>query len=603
MNHEKTIYLDGKSLTIEDILNIAEKGYKVAIPESIKIEIIKKRNQLDEQLKKYPEIKIYGTNCLHGDLKYVDVDVETLEKYQWKYINVHNCATGNPLPIKVVRAMMVIRLNSFAKALSGMRWETIQLMMDMLNKGITPLVLEEGSVGASGDLVPLAMISAVLIGLEEAQAYYGPKGKEELLFARDALNKAGLEPTTLGAKEAMGLTNGSNFIAAMSVFAIRDAENLIKNASIAGALSLEAIRGEKDAFSETINNNRPHNGQLKIAKQISKLIDKSKRLTPEAQLHPFTNEDEVNNIKSIIEQNVSIFTEEQSKTLEKLLKEKEGDVRVQDRYSFRGIPQVHGVTLEALDRVKEVIEIEINSATDNPLFEEVSIEEMKVGIKKEIFEKLQRDGVKKLIKGFSGANFHGQPLAAVIDYLKITLTSVSLISDKRSFSLLDERLSYGLPADLAYNTEDADGGLMIVQYAGAARAAENRVLSTPASVMSISTAANQEDFVSMGNIGAVHLHKIIHNLQVIIAVELLCALRGIQLTFDKLPDNLRSLGNGTKIVYDYLSKDDKLPVGKENVNLKDHYLRKDMDKMIEIVSLGELVDLLPDVFKEEKSDE
>ncbi len=565
MNQEKTFYLDGKSLTIEDIIKIAEKGYKVAIPQDIKDDIIDKRKKLKKQLEKYPEIKIYGTNRLHGDLKYVDVDFDTLTKYQRKYINVHNCATGNPLSIEVVRAIMVIRLNSFAKALSAIRWETIQLMMDMLNEGVTPLVLEEGSVGASGDLVPLAMISAVMIGLDEAEAYYNGK----LLPARDALNKAGLEPTTLGAKEAMGLTNGSNFIAAMAVFAIRDAENLINNASIAGALSLEAIRGEKDAFSEVINKNRAQKGQLIIASRIRGLINGSDRMSPEAQKHSFT-------------------------------REKDWDVRVQDRYSFRAIPQVHGATQEALERIKEVIEIEINSATDNPLFKEVSIEEMKVGIRKEIFEKLQSDGVEKLIKGFSGANFHGQPLAAVIDYLKITLTSLGLISDKRSFSLLDEGLSYGLPADLAFDTEDADGGLMIVQYAGAARAAENRVLSTPSSVMSISTAANQEDFVSMGSNGAVHLHKIIHNLQVIIAVELLCALRGLQLTFDKLPKDLRSLGKGTSIVYDYLSKDDKLPIGKENENLKDHYLRKDMDKMIEIVKSGELINLIPDMFPKEK---
>lgn len=559
------IELNGNSLSIKDVINIAVNDYQVEIPSEIEEEIKNKRLKLEEQLKEYPEIKIYGTNCLHGDLKYIDVDFETLEKYQVKYIKVHNCGTGVPIPIEVVRAIMVIRLNSFVKGLSGMRWETIQLMLDMLNNGVTPFVLEEGSIGASGDLIPLAMISAVMIGLDEAEAYYDGK----LLSAKEALTKSGLKPTTIGAKEAMGLTNGSNFIAAMAVFAIRDAENLIKNASIAGALSLESIRGEKDAFSELINENRPQKGQLQIANQIRELIKDSDRMSPEAQKHNFT-------------------------------REKDWDVRVQDRYSFRGIPQVHGVTLEALDRVKEVIKIEINSATDNPLFEEVDIEKIKSSISKEIFQKLVNNDKKKIIKAYSGANFHGQPLAAVIDYLKITLTSLGLISDKRSFSLLSEELSYGLPADLAFETKDADGGLMIVQYAGAARAAENRVLSTPSSVMSISTAANQEDFVSMGSNGAVHLHKIIHNLQVIIAVELLCALRGLQLTFDKLPKDLRSLGKGTSIVYDYLSKDDKLPVGKENENLKDHYLRKDMDKMIEIVKSGELVGLIPYVFKTNK---
>jgi histidine ammonia-lyase len=551
---EQTVILDGKSLTIEDVINIAEKGYKVEIPKTIEEDIIEKRTKLETQLEKYPEIKIYGTNRLHGDLKYVDVDFNILEKYQEKYIKVHNCATGAPIPEKVVRAIMVIRLNSFGKGLSGMRWETIQLMLDMLNRGVTPLVLEEGSVGASGDLVPLAMISAVMIGLEEAQAYY----KSELLPATEALKKAGLKPTKLGAKEAMGLTNGSNFIAAFSVFAIRDSENLIKHASIAGALSLEAIRGEKDAFSELINENRPHPGQKKTALEIRNLIKNSKRISPEAQIHFFTR-------------------------MEKY------DVRVQDRYSFRAIPQVHGVVVEAIEKLKEVVEIEINSATDNPLFKEVDIDEMRVGIKIEIYEKLKNDNITKLIKGFSGANFHGQPLATVIDYLKIAITGLGLISDKRSFSLLDERLSYGLPADLALSTKDADGGLMIVQYAGAARAAENRVLSTPSSVMSISTAANQEDFVSMGANGALHLKKIIENTEKIIAIELLCALRGLQLTFDKLPENLRSLGEGTGKVFNHLSENIELRNSKDK--LEDHYLMTDMKEMLSILKSGVLVKL------------
>lgn len=560
---KQTIILDGKSLKIEDVINIAENGCEVEISESIQEGIKENRAKLEAQLEKYPEIKIYGTNSLHGDLKHVDVDFGILEKYQEKFIKVHNCASGAPIPEKVVRAIMVIRLNSFAKGLSGMRWETIQLMLDMLNCGVTPVVLEEGSVGASGDLVPLAMIGAAMIGLKEAKAHYN----SELLPAAEALNKAGLKPVKLGAKEAMGLTNGSNFIAAFSVFAIRDAENLIKHASLAGALSLEAIRGEKDAFSELINENRPHSGQLNIAEEIRNLIRNSKRISPEAQIHPFTGQEKY-------------------------------DVRVQDRYSFRAIPQVHGVVVEAIDRLKQVVEIEINSATDNPLFQEVGIEEMKVGIKDEIYGKLKSDNVTKLIKGFSGANFHGQPLATVIDYLKVAITSLGLISDKRSFSLLDERLSYGLPADLALSTKEADGGLMIVQYAGAARAAENRVLSTPSSVMSISTAANQEDFVSMGANGALHLKKIIENTEKIIAIELLCALKGLQLTFDKLPENLRSLGDGTGKIYSYLSEIEIFR--KSDDRLADHYLMTDMDEMLKILKSGKLVDIVSRVLSKKE---
>ena len=263
--------------------------------------------------------------------------------------------------------------------------------------------------------------------------------------APQAMSKAGIGVIKLSAKEAMGLTNGSNFISALGVFAVRDAERLIKNASISAALPLEAIRGEQDAFSKLINDNRPYKGQEQIAAQIRSLIRGTKRATAKARLVSFPNQYE-ESVKA----------------------------RVQDRYSFRAIPPVHGTALDAVRRLRQDISIEINSATDNPLFS-VDLEGN--------------------FKAFSGANFHGQPLAAVIDYAKLSLTALSLITDKRTFSLLDKHLNFGLPGDLAKNPTKGDTGLMITQYAGAARAAENRVLSTPASVMSISTSANQEDFV------------------------------------------------------------------------------------------------------------
>jgi histidine ammonia-lyase len=549
MTEQGTVYLDGETLTVEDVIDVAENGYEVAFKDGIREKMTALRKQLDTQLRDHPEIKIYGTNMLHGDLKDVEVSPALLKQYQEKYIKVHNCGTGKPLPEKWVRAIMVIRLNSFAKNLSAMRWETCKLMLDMLNKKVTPWVLEEGSVGASGDLVPLAMIGAVMIGLPEAKAYYNGKlygskkdGDDEDGGSLQAFKEAGLEITELDAKEAMGLTNGSNLIAAGAVFAIRDAESLLKNASLASALSVEAIRGEQDAFSELINENRRHPGQLKIARQMRNLLKDSKRADREAQLFKLPGQPE-DTVK----------------------------VRVQDRYSFRAVPQVHGPVYESIEKLREVVFIEINSATDNPLFDFSSGES---------------------VEAKSGANFHGQPLAAVIDYVKITLTALGLISDKRSFSLLKERLSYGLPANLAYETSQADGGLMVTQYAGAARAAECRVLSTPASVMSLSTAASQEDFVSMGSIGILHLKKIIENVQTIIGIELLCALRGIQLTHDKLPERMQTLGKGTKKVYDKLGKE--LGEDLEEIG-PDRYLRTDMEKTIALVKSGTLVEQVADL--------
>ncbi|HMK27503.1 MAG TPA: aromatic amino acid ammonia-lyase [Chitinophagaceae bacterium] len=542
MATKKTVTLDGSTLTIDDIINVAEKGYAVELGEGSRKKIIAGRRKLEKQLRERPDIAVYGTNRLHGDLKNIAVQNSLINSYQVKYIKVHNCGTGDPVPVEIVRAMMVIRLNSFAKGLSGMKLDTCQLLVDMLNKKVTPWVLEEGSVGASGDLVPLAMIGAVMIELDEAQAYFVRKdsnGEKELMPAKKALRKAGLKKIKLGAKEAMGLTNGSNFISAFAVFAVRDTERILRSASISAALSLEAIRGEQKAFSELINEGSDrHEGQIVIAKQIRKLIEGSKRCSRKAQEHKFGGK-----IK--------------------------GEERVQDRYSFRCAPQVHGALYEAIDKMKKTLSKEINSATDNPLFQ---------------FDRTGEDGG---VLFASGGNFHGQALAAPIDYLKITLTSLGLITDKRAFSLLDQRLSFGLPADLANDTSKADGGLMVLQYAGAARAAENRVLSTPASVMSVSTAANQEDYVSMGSVGVIHLRKIIYNTQILVGIELLCALRGLQLTYNKLPKGLRELGKGTQKVYNELSKPSHFPPEKT-----DRYLRTEMMRSIELVKSGKLIELV-----------
>lgn len=547
MEGHHTVYLKGRKLTIEALINVAEKGYKVDFPKSVRKKISKGRKKLEKQITQNPEIAIYGTNRLHGDLKDKAIPIEKIVAYQIKYIHTHNCGTGKPLPVKIVRAMMVARLNSFAKGMSGIKMDTCQLMLDMLNKGVTPWILEEGSVGASGDLIPLSMLGAVLIGLSEAKAYY----QGRLLSADIVLQMAGLQPVTLGAKEAMGISNGTNFISAWAAFSVRDIDRLLNNACITTALSLEAIRGEKRAFSTLIHEkSHRHKGQIHTAQQLRQLIQRSKRMSKAAQEHPFTGD-------------------------------QKGSERVQDRYSFRCMPQIQGAAYEALQVLKKTVEVEINSTNDNPLFD---------------FNK--KDPATGGILFASGGNFHGQALATVIDYMKVALTTVGLVTDKRIFSLVDSKLSYGLPANLAYDTaNEADGGLMLTQYAGAARAAESRVLATPASVMSVATSANQEDYVSMGSIAALHLQKIIYNTQVLVGIELLCAHRALQLTYNVLPKKLRKLGDGTQKVYDYLCQKGRLPADKgdeKDFYLKDHYLRTDMEKAIDIVKSGEMVDLVMD---------
>ncbi|MBN1296518.1 aromatic amino acid lyase [bacterium] len=530
MNTRDTVFLDGENLTVEAVVAVAEGGARVDFPELVWKQLSEFREGLERQLVEHPEVKIYGTNVGCGDLKDVGIGVGRFEDYQTRFIKAHNCGTGEALPEAVVRAIMVIRLNSFAKGLSAIRPETCRLLMDMVNRGVTPWVLEEGSVGASGDLVPLAMIGAVLLGLPEAKAWYDG----DLIPAPDALHAAGLAPIRLGAKEAMGLTNGSSFIAAIGLYCLLDGEELLTTASITAALSLEAIRGEKDAYSELITDSRPHVGQVIIGHHMRSLIDGSMRTTRAAQEIAFPGQYP----HTVCE-------------------------RVQDRYSFRAVPQVHGAAWEALTKLRETLTIEINSATDNPLF-------------------YRRDDGMYVAR--SGANFHGQPLATVIDYVKLAMASVALITNKRVFSILDRAQSYGLPQDLAADPSGGDTGLMITQYAASARAAESRILATPASVSSVSTAANQEDYVSMGSIGAIHLWKSLYNLAIIIGVELLIAVRALQMTRTLLPPDLNVLGRGTGPVFNYVDRE--LPPVTE-----DQYMRLDMEKAVDIVRSGRLLEI------------
>jgi len=526
------IYLQGQGLTIDQVIDIAEGKSKVAFTDETRKNIQNFRAKLEKQLITHPDIPIYGVNVGCGDLKDQSLKAEAFEEYQLRYLKAHNCATGNPLPIPVVRAMMVIRLNSFAKELSGVQLSTCDALINMINLGVTPWILEEGSVGASGDLIPLAMMAASMVGLPDAKSYY----QGELMPALDALKKAGLTPPHLGAKEAMALTNGTTFMTAMSIFALYDAWNLFYSASISAALSLEAIRGETRAFQHILHDHRPHDGQTVVAHHIRTLIKDSLRMTPEAQKLQFKHQS-IDTVKA----------------------------RVQDRYSFRAVPQIHGPVYESLQAFQHVLEVEINSATDNPLLAEDN----------------------GMIEAYSGANFHGQPLAAIIDYVKITLTSLGLVSDKRSFSLLSKHLNYGLPTNLAINPAHGDTGLMIAQYLGASRVAECRVLSTPASITSVATSASQEDYVSMGSIGVVHLRKIIENLYTVLSIELLCSLRALQMTQDNTclenSDSssdcniLKKLGNGTQKIYNFLN--DEFPLSDS-----DTYLRIEIEKMKNILT-------------------
>ncbi|MGB9675895.1 MAG: histidine ammonia-lyase [Candidatus Bathyarchaeales archaeon] len=471
-----TVQINGENLTIEDVVKVARENAKVTIPERVKNRVKRCRNFLEELVKK-KEV-IYGVNTAFGALSNITIPQEETKTLQLNLIRSHSTGVGEPLNTDVVRALMLLRANTLAKGYSGIRLETLETLVEMLNKGVHPIIPSKGSVGASGDLAPLSHMVLVLIG--EGKAEY----KGEVMNGKEAMEKAGIKPVQLDFKEGVALNNGTQLITAIAALTVHDAENLIKTAEAAAALSLEALLGVTDAFDEKIHKVRPHAGQAITAKNIREMITGSKL--------------------------VQTGREAMKKT-----------GRPHDPYSLRCTPQVLGAARDAIAYARKVVEIEINSATDNPLV-------------------FPEEGA-----CLSGGNFHGQPLSIAMDLLGIALAVVGNISERRIARLLDEKLNNGLPAFLIPPQAKAglNSGLMTTQYTAAALASENKILAHPACVDSIPTSANFEDFVSMGTTAAQKAAKILQNTQQIIAIELLCATQAIDL---REPEKL---GKGTKRTY------------------------------------------------------
>jgi len=456
------VQIDGENLTIKDVVKVARENAKVAIPEKVKSRVKRCRSFLEELVKK-KEV-IYGVNTAFGALSNITIPPEDTKTLQLNLIRSHSTGVGEPLSTDVVRALMLLRANTLAKGYSGIRLKTLETLVEMLNKGVHPIIPSKGSVGASGDLAPLSHMVLVLIG--EGKAEY----KGEVMNGKEAMEKAGIKPIQLDFKEGVALNNGTQLITAIAALTVHDAENLIKTAEAAAALSLEALLGVTDAFEEKIHKLRPHTGQAITAKNIREMVAGSKL--------------------------VQTGKEAMKKT-----------GRPHDPYSLRCTPQVLGAARDAIAYARKVVETEINSATDNPLV-------------------FPEDGV-----CLSGGNFHGQPLSIAMDLLGIALAIVGNISERRIARLLDEKLNNGLPAFLIPPQAKAglNSGLMTTQYTAAALTSENKVLAHPACVDSIPTSANFEDFVSMGTTAAQKAAKILQNTQYIIAIELLCAAQAIDL--------------------------------------------------------------------------
>ena len=458
----ESVVLNGQPLTLAEIESVSLTRRPVALAPAALARIAASRALIEQILD--AGHTVYGVNTGFGKLADVRVPHESLAQLQTNLVRSHAGGVGQPLSPAESRAMLLLRANVLAKGFSGCRPAVVELLVAMLNAGVCPVIPEKGSVGASGDLAPLAHLALVVIG--EGEAFY----KGERLAGSEALRRAGLQPLVLAAKEGLALLNGTQAMTAVGALAVARARRATQLADLAGAMSLEALMGTPAAFDERIHEARPHLGQIAAAAHLMSLLAGSEI----REAH------------------------------------REHDSRVQDAYCLRCMPQVHGAVRGVLDHVAGVLEIEAGSATDNPLvFPEPSS------------KTLNRGAV------LSGGNFHGAPLAYAFDYAAIALTDLANITERRIDRLLNPDINEGLPPFLSSNA-GLSSGFMMAQIVAAALINECQVLAHPSSTGSIPTSGGKEDHVSMGMTGALKLRQIVENAERIVGIELMCAAQGLE---------------------------------------------------------------------------
>ena len=455
-----SIVLTGNELTFPQLYSVALHHETVSLSPDAIARMKASRAVVDQLVASGKTA--YGVNTGFGKLASVRISGEQVRQLQVNLVRSHACGVGEPLSEAETRAMMLLRANALAKGLSGIRPSVVETLIRMLNAGVHPVIPSQGSVGASGDLAPLAHLAHVVIG--EGEALY----KREKLPGAEALQRAGIAPVALEAKEGLSLLNGTQGMLALLSLALREADILADTADVAASLSLDALRGSPGAFDARIMHAREYPGAGTTARNLAHLNEGSQ--------------------------------------IRESHRAAEEDPRVQDAYSLRCTPQVHGAVRDSLVQAREMALVELNSATDNPL----------------VFVK--EGGAGDII---SGGNFHGQPLAMAADQVAIALATLGGISERRVEQMTNPLTSL-LPAFLTPDP-GLNSGFMIAQVTAAALTSENRALATPHSVDSISTSGNQEDYVSMGMSGARRLERMLHNLRHILAIELLCACQGIDL--------------------------------------------------------------------------
>lgn len=497
----REIVLTGANLTLDQVWQIAVQGAPVRLSAESSERVKRSRAHIQTILDE--DRVVYGITTGFGQFKDRRIPTEDVNTLQRNLIVSHAAAVGEPFPTAIVRALMLLRANALAKGFSGIRPETLGLLLDCLNAEVHPILPSQGSVGASGDLAILAHLALVLIGEGEAE-YQG-----SILPGREALAKAGLAPVKLEAKEGLALINGTQAMSSIGSLLIWKAKQLSKMADILGAMTLEAVKGTAEAYREELHQLRPHQGQLESARNLRKLVEES----PLRDSHKDCG-------------------------------------MVQDAYSLRCAPQVHGASRDTFRHVASVLETEINSVTDNPLILENG-------------------------EAISCGHFHGQPVALAMDFAAIALSELANISERRIERLVNPAYSNGLPAFLTEHG-GLNSGYMIAQYTAASIVSENKSLAHPASVDSIPTSAGQEDHVSMGTTAARKAWRILENVEKVFAIELLCAAQGLD--FREL-----SPGKGVKIAHQTLR--DVVPTLGEDRNAS-----KDINQALELVRSGLLVE-------------
>lgn len=499
-----TLLLTGHNLRRQDFYEVVLEGRRVALHPRARRAMAESRALVEKMIAR--KQVVYGVTTGVGSLSTERIEPEKVRKLQLNVVRSHACGVGEPLNKPETRGLLLLRASGLAQGLSGIRPRVAELLCELLDNDVQPVVPAQGSVGASGDLAPLAHVALVLIG--EGDVIVGGKR----LPAPVALKRLGLKPLLLEAKEGISLINGTQAMLSVGLLALRQAEILADTADVAGALSLDALRGSPAAFDERLHRARPHPGQLLVARNLARLNRGS------------------------------------------AIRESHRDcARVQDAYSLRCMPQVHGAVRDALSYARNVLEIEMNAATDNPLV-------------------FAREG-----EVISGGNFHGQPLATTFDLVAIALAQLGGISERRIDRMVNP-LTSELPPFLA-RSPGLESGFMLAQVTAAALASENKILAHPASVDSIPTSGNKEDFVSMGMAAALKLRPILANLTSILSIELLAACQALDLLAPLCSGGLAEKARGlVRRVAPVLSGD--------------RALNQDIARVAELIARGEFVAVL-----------